>query len=129
LFALFLLMARILSRVRASAKPGAIHNGVTFYWPAHANPSTWDSVRVPGSDPETRRSIDEIGLEELGNAAVYILMQQGGMSQHGLVKAVCRLLGVARTTADAGARIARALAYGRVQTMVVVEEGSVRLRK
>ena len=104
-------------------------NGVTFYWPAHANPSTWDSVRVPGSDPETRRSIDEIGLEELGNAAVYILMQQGGMSQHGLVKAVCRLLGVARTTADAGARIARALAYGRVQTMVVVEEGSVRLRK
>ncbi|MGX0523262.1 hypothetical protein, partial [Ralstonia sp. GV074] len=27
LFALFLLMARILSRVRASAKPGAIHLG------------------------------------------------------------------------------------------------------
>ncbi|WP_316886320.1 hypothetical protein, partial [Ralstonia thomasii] len=28
LFALFLLMARILSRVRASAKPGAIHGSV-----------------------------------------------------------------------------------------------------
>jgi hypothetical protein len=104
-------------------------HGVTFYWPEHANPSTWEGIRVPGSDPETRRGIDEISLEELGNAAVYILTQQGVTSQDGLAKAVCRLLGVARTTAEAGARIARALTHGRVQTVVVVEDGSVRLRK
>jgi very-short-patch-repair endonuclease len=103
-------------------------NGVTFYWPEHANPSTWEGIRVPESDLETRRGIDEISPEELGNAAVYILMQQGGTSQDGLAKAVCRLLGVARTTAEAGARISRALTHGRVQTMVVVQDGSVRLR-
>jgi very-short-patch-repair endonuclease len=104
-------------------------NGTTFYWPEHVNPSTWDSIRVPGTDTETRRNIDEISLEELGNAAVYILTQQGGTSQDGLAKAVFRLLGVARTTAEAGARISRALTHGRVQAIVVVEDGSVRLRR
>jgi hypothetical protein len=104
-------------------------NDITFYWPEHANPSIWEWFRVPGSEPETRRGIDEISLEELGNAAVHILMQQGGTSQDGLAKAVCRLLGVARTTADAGARISRALTHGRVQGIVSMEDGSVRLRK
>jgi very-short-patch-repair endonuclease len=104
-------------------------NGVTFYWPEQANPHIWEGVRVPGGDPETRRSIDEISLEELGNAAVYILSQQGGTSQDGLAKAVCRLLGVARTTAEAGARISQALTHGRVQTVVAIEDGSVYLRK
>lgn len=104
-------------------------DSVTFYWPDHANPSDWTGMRVPGSDPETRRGIDEISLEELGNAAVYILMQQGGSSQDGLAKAVCRLLGVARTTAEAGARISRALVHGQLQAMVVVEGGLVRMRK
>jgi very-short-patch-repair endonuclease len=104
-------------------------NDIIFYWPEHANPSTWEGRRVPGSDPETRRSIDEISLEELGNTAVHILMQQGGTSQDGLAKAVCRLLGMARTTADSGARISRALTHGRVQSVVVVEDDSVRLRR
>ncbi|MCG1053468.1 DUF3320 domain-containing protein [Mycetohabitans sp. B5] len=103
-------------------------NDITFYWPGQANPSTWEGIRVPGGDPETRRSIDEISLEELGNAAMYILMQQGGTSQEGLVKAVCRLLGVTRTTAEAGIRISRALTHGRVQATVAMEGGSVRLR-
>ncbi|MGR9580507.1 DUF3320 domain-containing protein [Pandoraea sputorum] len=103
--------------------------GVTFYWPEHANPSTWEGVRVPGVDAEARRSIDEIALEELGNAAVYVLAQQGSTSQDGLAKAVCRLLGVARTTAEAGARISRALVHGRLQAMVIVDGGSVRLMK
>lgn len=103
--------------------------GATFYWPEHAHPSTWEGVRVPGVDTEARRSIDEIALEELGNAAVYVLAQQGSTSQDGLAKAVCRLLGVARTTAEAGARISRALVHGRLQAMVIVDGGSVRLMK
>jgi very-short-patch-repair endonuclease len=104
-------------------------NGSIFYWPEHANPSIWEGFRVPGSEPETRRGIDEVSLEELGNAAVHILTQQGGTSQDGLAKAVCRLLGVARTTADAGVRISQALNHGRVQGTVAMEDGSVRLRK
>lgn len=104
-------------------------NGVTFYWPEHANPATWEGIRVPGADVETRRGIDEIGLEELGNAAVYLLSQQGATSQDGLAKAVCRLLGVTRTTTEAGTRISRALTHGRIQGIVAVEHGSARLRK
>ena len=129
-------LSRVGSRIEAHLSalvPGQItrttDDGVAFYWPEHANPSTWVGIRVPGSDAETRRGIDEISLEELGNAAVYILSQQGGTSQDGLTKAVCRLLGVARTTSEAGARISRALTHGRVQTVVAIEDGSVRLRK
>lgn len=47
--------------------------GTVFYWPAHANPNTWDGIRVPGSDPDTRRSIDEICLEELERLYVDVL--------------------------------------------------------
>ncbi|WP_434660728.1 DUF3320 domain-containing protein [Paraburkholderia sp. A3BS-1L] len=129
-------LSRVGSRIEAHLSalvPGQVvcttDDGVIFYWPELANPSAWEGIRVPGSDPETRRGIDEISLEELGNAAAYILMQQGGTSQDGLAKAVCRLLGVARTTAEAGARISRALTHGRVQAIVDFQDGSVHLRK
>jgi len=105
-----------------------MENGTIFYWPRQANPEIWEGFRVPGQDPETRRGIDEICLEELGNAAVYVLTQQGGMSQDGLARSVCRLLGVARTTDAAVTRISRALTHGRIKDMVVMQDGAVRLR-
>jgi very-short-patch-repair endonuclease len=129
-------LARVGSRIEAHLNtlvPGQItrttDNGITFYWPAHVNPSDWEGFRVPGADAEARRSIEEIALEELGNAAVYILTQQGSTSQDGLAKAVCRLLGVARTTTEAGARISRALIHGRLRASVIVADGSVHLRR
>ncbi|AHN74553.2 DNA helicase [Pandoraea pnomenusa] len=129
-------LSRVGSRIEAHLSalvPGQVgsttDSGITFYWPQHINPSIWEGIRVPGNELETRRGIDEITLEELGNAAAYILIQQGSTSQDGLVKAVCRLLGVARTTAEAAARISRALVHGRLQAMVIVDGGSVRLRK
>ncbi|WP_144111325.1 DUF3320 domain-containing protein [Paraburkholderia sp. BCC1886] len=102
---------------------------MTFYWPERIKPDAWDGFRVPASSPETRRAINEISLEELGNTAVFVLVQQGGTSLDGISKAVCRLQGLTRTSAEAGARVSRALGHGRVQQVVKLENGAAYLRK
>ncbi|WP_338762276.1 DUF3320 domain-containing protein [Massilia sp. METH4] len=102
--------------------------GGVFYWPEHLDPAAWTGFRLPGGEAEARRAIDEIALEELGNIALYVLGQQGGTTQAGLARAVCRLLGMARTSAEAEDRIGRALGHGRVAELIAVAEGVVSLR-
>lgn len=101
-------------------------DGVQVYWPRDVDPAAWEGLRVPSDEPESRRAIDDISLEELGNAAVYILSQQGGTALDSLARAVCRLFGIARTTADAEARIVSALATGRAAACVTVDNGVAR---
>lgn len=103
-------------------------DGEAFYWPANLDPATWDGYRLPGADPDGKRALDEVALEELGNVALAVLAQQGGTTQAGLARAVCRLLGMARTGADAEARIGRALGHGRVAGLVTIAEGVVSRR-
>lgn len=102
--------------------------GGVFYWPEQLDPAAWSGYRLPGADPDGKRAIDEIALEELGNIAVHVLGQQGGTTQAGLARAVCRLLGMARTSGEAEERIGRALAHGRVAGLVAVGDGVVALR-
>jgi hypothetical protein len=80
-------------------------------------------------DAESRRGIDDIALEELGNAASYVLARQGATSREGLARAVCRLFGISRTTADAEERIGRALLAEPAASRVGVEDGLVRSLK
>ncbi|MES2259746.1 MAG: DUF3320 domain-containing protein [Pseudomonadota bacterium] len=102
-------------------------DGATFYWPEGADPGTWDSFRVAGDDAESRRPIEEICIEEIGNIALFILSQHGGTSREDLARSVCRLLGITRTTAEAEERIARALAHGRAGQRIQQADGMVRL--
>jgi len=96
------------------------------YWPRDVDPATWDGLRIPSSDPDSRRALDEISLHELGNAAVYVLQQQGSTSVDSLARAVCRLFGISRTTADAEARIVAALSQGRVAGAITLGDGVAR---
>ena len=98
----------------------------SVYWPEDVDPSTWEGFRVPDEDPESRRAIDDISLEELGNAAAWALSQQGAMTVEGLARLVCRVFGISRTTADAQARIILALSSGAAANHIVMEGGSVR---
>ncbi|MDB5748283.1 MAG: putative helicase [Massilia sp.] len=98
----------------------------SVYWPEDADPATWEGFRVPHEDPESRRGIDDISLEELGNAAAWALSQQGAMTVEGLARTVCRVFGISRTTADAEARITRALSCGVAASRIAVEGGIVR---
>jgi very-short-patch-repair endonuclease len=103
-------------------------DGGVFYWPGHRDPATWTGWRLPGTDAEAKRAIDDVPLEELGNIALYVLGQQGGTTQAGLARAVCRLLGMARAGAEAEQRIGQALAHGRVAGLVAVGDGVAALR-
>ncbi len=121
------LAALLPSPVRTSRENGAEDGaeGRVFYWPEHLDPATWSQYRLPGTDPDGKRAIDEVALEELGNIALYVLEQQGGTTQAGLARAVCRLLGMARASAEAEERLGRALGHGRVAGLVTVTDGVV----
>ncbi len=49
---------------------------IDFYWPTGVEPQTWRNVRVPESGES--RPIDEVSLNELGNAMVVVAEQSGG---------------------------------------------------
>jgi very-short-patch-repair endonuclease len=98
-------------------------DGADFYWPSSLAPGTWTAFRVPDGTLDARRPIDEICLEELGNTALYVLTQQGGMTATTLVRTVCRLLGMARTTAEAEQRVLGALTHGRMAQRIGTRDG------
>ena len=106
--------------------PVASSDGANVYWPEGVTAAAWEAFRVPGEDAESRRGIDDICLEELGNAACWVLAQHGATSTDGLARAVCRLFGISRTTAEAEARIKRALLAEPAASRIVVEDGLVR---
>ncbi|MGJ9416252.1 DUF3320 domain-containing protein [Massilia sp. CMS3.1] len=106
--------------------PAASNDGAHVYWPEGVTGAAWDAFRVPDQDPDSRRGIDDICVEELGNAASYVLAQHGATGTEGLARAVCRLFGISRTTADAEARIGRALLAEPAASRIVVEDGLVR---
>jgi very-short-patch-repair endonuclease len=106
--------------------PVVANDGTGVYWPAGVVPANWEGLRVPGADAESRRGIDDIALEELGNAASHVLAQQGATSQDGLARAVCRLFGISRTTGDAEERIGRALLAEPAASRIAIEDGLVR---
>lgn len=113
--------------------PGHLNNtragDICFYWPEGVHPAQWDGFRVAGSDAASRRSIEEISLEELGNLAVFILTEHGGTSFEDLARSICRLQGVARTTSDAETRIRQSLSSGRAGKLIEVTNGVVSLSR
>lgn len=98
-----------------------------FYWPAAVNPDTWDDCRCASDEPESRRNVADVALEELGALARHILQSGGGTPRSDLAKTVCRLVGMARTPGDAEARVALAIDQMLARGSVVEVGGYVRL--
>lgn len=99
----------------------------TFYWPELSQPTQWQEFRLADDAEDSKRQLGEICLEELANLAVFILSEHGATSISELARTICRLQRIARTSADAEARIIRALEAGRAKEMVRMSEGSVSL--
>jgi hypothetical protein len=106
-----------------------VEGDAVFYWPAISRPAEWQEFRVAGEADDSRRPLSEICSEELANLAVFILSEHGATSVSELARTICRLQGIARTTADAEARIVRALQVGRVKEFVQLANGTVSLSK
>ncbi|MGF7133086.1 very-short-patch-repair endonuclease/DNA polymerase III delta prime subunit [Paraburkholderia sp. EB58] len=92
----------------------------TFYWPSNLNPAEWTVFREASTEEASRRKVDDVCLEELANGVLHVLGQMGSAPNTDVAKSVCRLIGMARTPADAEARvglaISRLVENGRVAT-------------
>jgi very-short-patch-repair endonuclease len=80
-----------------------------FLWPPTLVPSTWRGYRLPSEVDDSRRSVDEICLHEIGNLTLSVLNQQGRCGTTDLIRFVARRLGVGRTSADIEQRLRAAL--------------------
>jgi very-short-patch-repair endonuclease len=123
--------SRIVERLRALV-PEEVRRtregGVTFYWPAGADPKSCDQFRVADeSRDESRRHIADVCLEEAGAMVKYLLHNTGSTTRADLAKSVCRLVGMNRTPADAEVRVG--LAVDKLLELGAVTEvdGYVRL--
>lgn len=99
----------------------------TFYWPEHAQPDAWVEFRIAGEDGSIHRSLSEICQQELFNLAFYVLEQHGATSLSDLARAICRLQGISRTTAESEERIRTCIRGSHAGRTILVEGGSVRL--
>jgi very-short-patch-repair endonuclease len=103
-------IGRVGSRVSerlAALRPAVVRvtaSGGRFYWPPTLNPDEWRGFRVANDAQQSKRHIDDIAVEEIANAAAYLLANGGETPVSALAKDVCRLFGMARITSDAEAR-------------------------
>lgn len=101
----------------------------TFYWPEFSQPLQWQEFRVADDAEDSKRQLGEICLEELANLAIFILSQHGTTSVSELAKTICRLQKIARTSADAEARIVKAIQSGTAREFVQLMEKTVTLAR
>ncbi len=106
-----------------------VEGDTIFYWPELSHPTQWKEFRVAGDSDDSKRQLSEICSEELANLASFILSEHGVTSVSELARTICRLQRIARTTADAEARIAHALQVGRIKEFVQLADGTVSISK
>lgn len=97
---------RIAERLTA-LRPRALaltRNGGRFYWPTGVDPVGWRNFRAADQTEESKRHVDEIALEEIANAASYLLANNGESPADALAKDICRLFGMSRITGESQAR-------------------------
>ena len=94
-------VAERIALLRPSAL-GVTKAGGRFYWPSSTDPIRWRGFRVAADDNEdSKRHIDQVALEEIANAAAYLLENSGVTPSATLAKDVCRFFGMARISVDA----------------------------
>ena len=97
------------------------HEGeVTFYWPTGTDSKTWSGVRVADGSEDSERHISNVCAEEVAVLIRLALESAGSTPRSDLAKAVCRVVGMARTPADAEARVS-AVIDDLIETGVLVE--------
>ncbi|MEP6588687.1 MAG: DUF3320 domain-containing protein, partial [Polaromonas sp.] len=123
--------ARVVERLRALVPDSmvrTIEEEEIFYWPAQADITSWERLRIAdASDEPSRRRIDEVCLEEISALAHHVLSQAGASSRQDVAHSVCRLLGMTRIPADAQARTEEAIDRLVALEIVVEIEDQVRL--
>jgi very-short-patch-repair endonuclease len=97
-----------ITRLVARGGPGFRVEDEVF-WPDAIDRDVWREFRVPTDDPASRRTIEEIPLEEAANAAEALLAIHVAIPRGDLVRETARLLGFGRTGARVEDHLERAL--------------------
>ncbi len=92
-----------------------------FYWPNNVNPKVWEEFRVADEKKESRRKINSIALEELGNMALFLLKEHGPISVTELARSICRRQGSVKMSSDANKRILQAFKKEQEKGRMVVD--------
>jgi very-short-patch-repair endonuclease len=104
--------SRIVERLRSLA-PKSVHQtqegSAKFYWPSTVNSASRLQFRLADETVLSKRHIDDVCLEEISALVLHVLHQAGGSPRQDVARSVCRLIGMARATADAEARAAKAI--------------------
>lgn len=104
--------ARIVERVQRLVPGEAIRTsdaGKTFYWPPGTKLDTWSTFRVADESEQSKRHVNDVPIEEIGALVKHLLQEAGSSSRQDLARTACKLLGMARTPADAEARVDAAI--------------------
>lgn len=86
-----------------------IEDDTTFYWPVSFDSTAWAGFRVSNHDELSRRHINDVGIEEINNLVLYVLQASGSAPRAEVGKSVCRLIGMARVTTEAEARVSQSI--------------------
>jgi very-short-patch-repair endonuclease len=104
--------SKIVERLKGLVPASAgrtVEGDVTFYWPASVQTGSWTGFRLAGPEATSKRHVSDVAIEEVANLVVHVLEVGGAAPRSDVAKSVCRLIGMARTTADAEARVVKAM--------------------
>jgi very-short-patch-repair endonuclease len=68
-----------------------------FLWPVETEPETYSVFRVPGISPESSRNAKDLPVEEVANAALFLLRQHISAPEEEIVRETSRIFGYHRT--------------------------------
>ena len=104
---------RVLERVLSVIPKDIIKTQKTsdgyFLWPKDIDPSNYDSFRVPDSSGGGSRQANDIPIEEVENALVYLLKQNVNAPLDELVRGTARLFGFNRVGRMVNERIRKSI--------------------
>lgn len=121
--------SRISGRLRGLV-PAGIHRtreaDVTFYWPTGTDPKTWSLFRVAGEPEESKRHVSDVCSQEIAAIVHHVLESAGSTPRSDLAKAICKVVGMARTPADAEARVSGVILGLLHATVLAESDGYIR---
>lgn len=123
--------SRIVERLKGLV-PKAIgrtnEDALTFYWPQSLDPTGLCPIRIADESIASKRHVDDVSQEELAALVLHVLEQAGGSPRQDTAKAVCRLIGMARITADSEARVSQVIDRLVKNAQVLETDGNIRKR-
>jgi very-short-patch-repair endonuclease len=97
-----------------------------FLWPMSLDPVHWRVFRIPAPG-ESARPADEVAVEEVANAAAWVLERGISMSRDALIKATAQALGYERVASKIESRMAQGIDHFVRQGRAIGDGEKVRL--